>query len=532
MERPNIVWISLEDTSPRFGCYGDDVARTPHIDRLASEGTVFTQAFATAGVCAPSRSAIITGMYQTSIGTHHMRTTHTNVATPELPTPYEAVVPHYVKAFTEYLRAAGYYCTNNKKTDYQFHAPFTAWDELGDQAHWRNRKEGQPFFSVFNPTLTHESGMWPEKERHPLETDPNDVELPPYLPDTLKCREALARHYDNIADSDNIVGDILQQLEDDGLRENTIVFLWSDHGEGLPRAKRWPYDAGIRIPLIVRWPGQVASKTVSDQLVSLVDLAPTVLSLAGINVPAHLEGQSFLGDDAVGRDYIFATRDRYDESYDMVRAIRDDQFKYIRHYDPNLPYLLWIPYQNKHPVQQELWRLYAAGKLEDQQRILFNERAAEELYDLQNDPHEVNNLAANPVYQERLETMRLALDEWRQRTGDLGELSETELVERFWPGGVQPETAVPLLIPVTEDDPGVTPSEGGTFKEPFLLQLHCATQGASIAYTLENGADARWELYTKPLLLTEHTTTIRVKASRIGYKDSHERTSTFTIRVK
>jgi len=223
-ERPNILWLSLEDTSPRFGCYGDEVARTPNLDKLASEGCRYPNAFSTAGVCAPSRSAIITGMYQTAIGSQHMRTRHTNAHAPQMPTPYDAVPPHYVKCFPEYLRMAGYYCTNNTKTDYQFTPPITAWDELSAQAHWRNRPDGTPFFAVFNRTVTHESGMWPEK-RPEVETDPDSVTLPPYIPNTPKARLALARHYDNIADNDAWVGEMLQQLEDDGLADNTIVFI-------------------------------------------------------------------------------------------------------------------------------------------------------------------------------------------------------------------------------------------------------------------------------------------------------------------
>ena len=336
MSQPNFLWISLEDTSPRFGCYGDTVARTPHLDKLAGEGRLYTKAFSTAGVCAPSRSAIITGLYQTSMGTHHMRTSHTNPNAPELPTPYSAVPPHYVKTFTEYLRAAGYFCTNNSKTDYQFAPPFTAWDELGTHGHWRNREnQDQPFFAVFNPTLTHESGMW-EKEHARSDaaymghgrtgdriTDPGDVELPPYIPDTPRCREALAKQYDNLAQSDKIVGDILAQLEEDGLTDSTIVFIWSDHGEGLPRGKRWPYDRGINVPLIVRWPANIEPGKVSTDLVSMIDLGPTLLSLADVPVPRHMQGQPFLGERSIKREYVYAARDRHDEAYDMVRAVRD-----------------------------------------------------------------------------------------------------------------------------------------------------------------------------------------------------------------
>ena len=305
--RPNILWISFEDTNPFYGCYGDPVARTPNLDRLAAEGCRWTHCFSTAGVCAPARSAVITGMYPISIGTHHMRTTHTNDATPELPTPYSAVLPHYVKCFTEYLRAAGYYCTNNAKTDYQFTPPLTAWDEIGNRAHWRSRPDAdQPFFAVFNPTRTHESGMWAEDSRPSsgrtgpshdeavlAEFDPDAIELPPYFPDTPKVREAMARMYSNIEHSDLVLGQLLLELEEDGLADNTVVVHWSDHGP-LPRGKRWPYDSGIHVPLIARWPGRIQPGGVSDQLVSTVDLAPSALSVAGVENPSHMQGQAFL----------------------------------------------------------------------------------------------------------------------------------------------------------------------------------------------------------------------------------------------
>ena len=529
-ERPNILWISLEDTSPRFGCYGDPIARTPSIDQLAAGGQRFPNAFSTAGVCAPSRSAIITGMYQTAIGTHHMRTTHTNPHTPELPTPYSAVPPPYVKTFTEYLRGAGYFCTNNQKTDYQFAPPLTAWDECNDRAHWRHRDKNQPFFAVFNPTVTHESGMWP-REDQPLQTDPDQVQLPPYLPDTPKARQALARHYDNLARADQQVGKILGQLEEDGLAEDTIVFLWSDHGEGLPRGKRWPYDAGIRIPLIVRWPGQLTPDSISENLVSLIDLGPTVLSLAKVEIPRHMQGQPFLGPQARPRKYVFAARDRHDEAYDMVRAVRDRRYKYIRHFYPEKPYLLWIPYRNKHPILQEMWRLHAEGELEGPQQLMFRcPRPPEELYDLETDPFEIHNLAGDPAHSPVLEGLRQALDQWREECGDLGEIPEEQLVARWWPGGVQPRTATPLFVPIAASNPGLEAApEGGCFKAPLLVQLHCATQGASIAYTEEAGDDPHWRLYTEPLRLEPGTTTLRTRAVRIGYVESEEKTATFTV---
>ena len=297
--RPNIVWISNEDMSPHIGAYGDALARTPVLDRLARESIRYTHVFTTAPVCAPSRAAIITGMHQNAIGAQHMRTTEDRV--PELPGPYLAVPPHYVKAFPEYLRAAGYYTSNRAKTDYQFGVPFTIWDDLGANAHWRNRPDrSQPFFSVFNLEVTHESQIFPTspaRKGKPLLTDPERVVVPPYYPDTPLVRLELARMYDNIADMDTQVGEILRQLESDGLADNTIVFYWSDHGDGVPRSKRSLYDSGLRVPLMIRWPEMRAgiANSVSDQLVSMVDLAPTVLAIAGVEIPAHLQGRVLIG---------------------------------------------------------------------------------------------------------------------------------------------------------------------------------------------------------------------------------------------
>ncbi|MCW8130344.1 MAG: sulfatase-like hydrolase/transferase [Planctomycetota bacterium] len=526
--RPNILWFSIEDISPRMGCYGDATARTPNLDRLAAEGCRYTRAFSTCGVCAPSRCAIITGMYATSIGAHHMRTTHANRFTPEMPTPYECVPPAYVKCFPEYLRAAGYYCTNNDKTDYQFSPPFSAWDECGKEAHWRHRAPGQPFFAVFNPTITHESGMWEKPGASPLKTDPAKVTIPPYLPDTPKAREAVARHYDNLEEADRRLGEVLKQLEEDGLAEHTIVFIWSDHGEGLPRAKRWPYDQGIRIPLIVRWPGGLKAGSVSDELVSLIDLGPTVLSLCGVTAPRHMQGQPFLGPEKKAREYVFAHRDRHDEAYDMVRAARDGRYKYLRHFYPELPYLLWIPYRNRHPVTQELWRLNREGKLNEAQQTLFKPRAPEELYDTEADPFEMRNLAADPAHRATLERMRGALDGWRKQVGDLGEVPETEMKLRFWPNGVQPRASAPMMIPITEANVGQEPlQQTFAYPAPLLLLLHTPTQGASVVYALDE--EKQWRMYREPLRIGR-TTTVRAKACRIGYKESNE--TRLTVRVE
>jgi N-sulfoglucosamine sulfohydrolase len=524
--QPNILWISCEDISPRLGCYGDNVAQTPNIDRLASQGIKYTNVFTSAPVCAPCRSGIITGMYQTSIGTHHMRTSH---RADNLPTPYEAVPPHYVKTFTEYLRAAGYYCTNNAKTDYQFASPLTAWDECSNAAHYKNRPDREtPFFAVFNIEITHESKNWQEPEI----TDPSSVEVPPYYPDNEIVRKNIARLYDNIAKLDIIVGRILKELEDEGLAENTVVFFWSDHGDGLPRAKRWLYDSGTKIPLIVKWPGNIREGGTNSRLISSIDFGPTVLSLAGVPVPKHMQGRAFLGAQAKQpRGYVFSARDRFDESYDMVRSVRDSKYRYIRNYYPLKPYVLWVPYRNRMPVMQELIRLHAEDKLEGAQKIWFSDtRPPEELYDCEKDPYQINNLADDPEYKDVLQRMSSRLNKWMSNTKDMGNISESEMINNMWPNGVQPVTAPPAFIVYGKESVNMTAiSKGGKYSYPVKISVYCATQGASIAFTADTTENIRWKLYTGPIKLNKGTTLLKAKAIRYGYKESKEVAARFEI---
>ncbi len=524
-DRPNILWISCEDISPHIGAYGDELARTPNIDQLAGEGMKFTHAYTSAGVCAPCRAGIITGMYQTSWGGHHMRVTHQG---PGLPTPYSAVPPHFVKPFPQYLRVNGYYCTNNSKEDYQFQTPVTAWDESSNNAHWRNRPdEDQPFFSIFNFTTTHESQCWGEPEV----TDPDEVDVPPYYPDTHEVRTHIARLYDQIAKMDDPVGEILQQLEDDGLTENTIVFFWSDHGDGLPRAKRWLYESGTHVPLIVKWPGEIKPGTVNDNLVSSIDFGPTVLSLANVPVPEHMQGRPFLGDQAAApREYIFGARDRIDSVYDMVRMVRDDRYRYIRNYFPEKPYVLLVPYRNRGRTMKELLRFKAEGKLEGPQKLwMSNSRPPEELYDVQKDPHEINNLADDPRYKDVKNRLSNTLERWRIHSSDMGDIPEDQMVEEFWPDGEQPSTHEPVFSINAEDfiDEDIL-TEGGTFQGPALLRIYGPTHGSSVAYTFDQGDDPRWLVYSGPMEITGNIT-VRAKAIRIGYKESQEVTATFNI---
>ena len=534
--RPNIVWISNEDMSPRLGAYGDAIARTPVLDRLARESVRFTHAFTTAPVCAPSRAAIITGMYQTSLGAQHMRTTEDRV--PELPGPYLAVPPFYVKAFPEYLRAAGYFTSNRAKTDYQFGVPFTIWDDLGATAHWRNRADPkQPFFSVFNLEITHESRIFPSspaRKGKPLVTNLADLKVPPYYPDTPVVREELARMYDNIADMDGQVGEILKQLEDDGLAENTVVFYWSDHGDGVPRAKRSLYDSGLRVPLMIRWPKTLASGSgaapgsVRDELVSFIDLAPTVLALAGVPIPTHLQGRVLVGPHAApAPDLVFAARDRMDIEYDMMRSVRDRRFLYIRNFAPELPYAGHIIYRNQSAIMQEWFRLQAERKLTGPAALwMRTQRPAEELYDTIDDPHQIRDLSADPKHGATLVRLRSALTEWMGRTGDQGLVNEPEMIQRMWPGGVQPETAQPYILPRrTTDDP--TRQSSMTINEPMEVVVYVPTQGASVGYTTEEGPTPKWRIYTGPILV-DRPMTLRAKAIRYGYKESAETRVTFT----
>jgi arylsulfatase A-like enzyme len=532
-QSPNIIWISTEDFSPHTGCYGDKVARTPNIDRLASQGTRFSHVFTTAAICAPCRAGIITGMYQTSIGCMHMRTTSYRRSVGH-PVQFTAVPPHYVKSFTEYLRAAGYYCTNNEKTDYQFSAdpvPGSIWDECSKNAHYKNRPDkNQPFFAVFNYLGTHESKNWDITH---VKTDPAKIIVPPYYPDNEIVRANLAKMYDNASRLDSVVGQLLDELEREGLAENTIVFFWGDHGDGLPRAKRWLYDSGLHIPLIIRWPSKLKPGIVNDQLISSIDFGPTVLSLAGVPIPVHMQGRSFLGDQASEpRQFVFGARDRVDESYDMIRSVRSRKFLYIRNFYPNEPFNIWVPYLNKMPIMQEMMRLDAEGKLNPaQKKWMADTRPPEELYDVMADPYQLNNLAEDKRYKKVLGRMRFQQDTWSVMTKDLGLMNEPEMIEQMWPGGKQPVTDRPYFIVNAPEERGSRNyQEGGIFTYPMTLSLYCPTHGNSMLYTFESGSKPHWKLYCAPLHLPKGITNIRIKAVRYGYKESSEVAGLFEIK--
>jgi N-sulfoglucosamine sulfohydrolase len=532
VKRPNIIWISTEDLSPHIGCYGDPVAKTPNIDKLASRGIRFTNVYTTAAICAPVRSGIITGMYQTSIGCMHMRTTSYRRST-ENPVEFTAVPPHYVKAFTEYMRVAGYYCTNNNKTDYQFSkdpVPASIWDECSKKAHYRNRPDKkQPFFAVFNWVGTHESQNW---DLSNIKTDPKTVKIPPYYPDNEIIRKNIAKMYDNIATLDSVVGALVSELEKEGELDNTIIFFWGDHGDGLPRSKRWLYDSGLNIPLIIKYPGN-SKASVDNRLISSIDFGPTVLSLAGIPIPAHMQGIPFLGDQTgEPRDAVYGARDRVDESYDMIRSVRTKDYLYIRNYYPNEPFPIWVPYLSNMPIYKEMLRLDAEGKLTGPQKSwMAYSRPPEELYDVKADPFQLKNLIYDTSLKLVLADLRKRHKVWTLETGDLGHMNEPEMIEQMWPGGKQPITDVPyFIINSPEDRASKNYRVGGTYSSPMTLSFYCPTHGASLVYTFEQKENPRWLLYNGPLNLKPGTYNIRVKAVRYGYRESEELKGNFDLK--
>jgi arylsulfatase A-like enzyme len=537
-KRPNILWITCEDISPYISAYGDPIVQTPNIDQLAKDGIRYLRAYTVAGVCAPSRSSLITGMYPTSIGTQHMRT----IGDPKYqPVPsYSAVIPEYVKCFPEYLRLAGYYCTNNEKQDYQFLPPVTVWDENGPAASYRNRPKDKPFFAVFNLFITHESQLFGRTDS--LLLDPSQISVPPYYPDTRTVRHDMNRLFTNIERMDAQVGQIIQMLKDDGLYDNTIIFFFSDHGGALPWMKREILERGTHIPFIVHLQKGKGAGTVNGDLVSEVDFAPTVLSLAGVKLPSYLQGQAFLGDQKAKepRKYVFAGRDRMDTEYDRVRMVRDKRFQYLYNYFPQKPYYQNIEYRLSIPMMKEFLQLRDEGKLDSNQAAWFHTKPVEEFYDLETDPHELHNLVNLPQYQSQLNAFRAAYQEWNKKIGDLGALDEKEMIRQMWLGGNEP--------PKTEM-PVITRTKQG-------ILLSCKTPGASIGYRVAgkgspvapemhtaltwdytwifnpaiNGtkkpAAPIWTIYEGETIHVNKGDTLIVNAMRIGFKPAELRSPT------
>ena len=528
---PNIVWLTVEDMSPWIGPYGDRTVPTPHLDRLAREGVVHEHAFATSPVCAPARSSLITGMFCTRIGTMHMRNNlrhpaavggegdASQPASGDIPA-YEGMPQAFVRCFPERLRAGGYYCTNNAKKDYQFQEPVTVWDESSDAAHWKNRDRGQPFFAVFNYVGTHESRAFPGASRQPQAVAAGNVPLPPFYPDTPHVRDAVSRTYDNIAAMDRWVGERLEELEHAGLLDTTVVMFFSDHGVGLPRGKRSCFDTGLRVPLIVRHPAAENAGRRDGRVVSFVDFGPTVLSLAGIEPDRRLDGTAFLGRFATERDdyrrgHAYANADRFDEVYDRSRTVSDGRFRYTRHLTPHLPYLIRNAYRERLAMTADLYTLQETGAQQPEQwQLAARRRPAEEFYDSQEDPWEVNNLIDVGEHAERIAALREHLDAWIAATGDLGfVLPETRLVnERLWP----PDGRQPTTPPAEISDTAVQRGDSMA----FVVSLSCADPGASIGYRLaaEKRYSGPWRVYTGPFETPADRRFIEVQTHRIGHR--------------
>ena len=415
--KPNILWISHEDLGPIYGCFGDDYAHTPAIDGLAAKSIKFTQTFSNAPICAPARSTLITGMYAVSLGTQHLRS--------DIP------VPQSMKTLPEVMQEAGYFTSNNVKTDYNF-SHEGRWNESSREAHWRNRPEGMPFFSVFNFMITHEgpTNALRKSDTATLEEfhDPSQAVLPPHLPDSPKMREIWAHMYDLLSVFDQQVKDLLGQLEEDGLLDETIIFVFSDHGHGLPGYKRWLDNAGLQVPLVLHVPKKYEhlveniQDMESDRLVSFVDFAPTVIRMAGAEIPEMMEGVDFLAKDK--KEFVFGYRDRADDCYEVARSVYDGRYLYIRHFMPQLPYFQNALIFNKGGSYAEINRLKEAGELPEAAQKMYAAKPVEMLYDLENDPLEQNNLVALPQMKKLVDQLAGELDEWMVRHRDTGLLTE------------------------------------------------------------------------------------------------------------
>jgi len=530
-QRPNILLLVAEDLSDKIAAFGDELAVTPNIDALAKQGVRYPNTFTTSGVCAPSRAALITGLHQNSIGAGHMRSKGFSQA------KYYAVPPQEVKAFPELLRQAGYFTYANLKNDYQFSdfsatsGPFSIWNKTSRTTHgvnWRSRPDDKPFFGMYAFMETHESGIfdrsgWPSSKAHLVMmmlhnylhwgvddvVTPSQVSVPPYYPDTATVRRDIARQYNNVHSMDLAVGKVLDQLKADGLADNTIVIWTTDHGDGLPRAKRELFDSGIKVPMLIVWPEKYKPKhvtpgSIDKQLISFVDLAPTILAMAGVETAQQMQGQALPRPDSdSARRYIFAAKDRTDEVVDRQRAVRDDRYKYIRNYMPELPSARHLAFRDHQAMMLELWDLWEKGELNAVQRQWFEPRPAEELYDTVLDPHEVENLAKQPKHKDTLLRMRGALTDWQSRVTDLGAMDETKLAQRSWPNEQEPITPAPL-IRFDEQTRRVT--------------LSSPMPNASIGYRINEGD---WQLYQNAVLLNPGQN-LTAKSVRYGWAESQE----------
>ena len=437
--KPNIVWLVAEDQSQYFfPFYGDNSVTLPNISQLLENGIVYDGMNSPYPVCAPARSAIITGMYPNSIGTGNMRAYHYNRT---VRTDNESILgfPYYssklaeqIKPFTQILRENGYYTTNNSKMDYNFKLREDAWDESSKEASWEKRNKDQPFFSVFNFGVTHESQIW-LRDKQELKVDPNDLSVPPFFPNDSLTRHALAVNYSNLVEMDKQMGEIIDKLKDQGLYENTYIFFYSDHGGPFPRHKRAIYDTGSKVPLVIKFPKIIKVKEKRNyDLLNFIDFAPTILSIAGLEIPKVYQGIAFLGSKKSKnkRNYSYSASDRFDEVTDRIRAVKTKKYKYIRNYDTNKPHALNNSYRTQMALMRHLTALNESNLLSAEQKLWFNvPKNLEEFYDLENDPFELNNLIGEKKYSKEIENLRIQLDNWIDQINDPVNIPEKELVK-------------------------------------------------------------------------------------------------------
>jgi arylsulfatase A-like enzyme len=423
--RPNIVWLIAEDMSPHFGCYGERTIATPNVDKLAANGLLFERAFVTGPICSPSRSAMITGMYQTTIGAHHHRS---GVGSEKIH------LPDGVKIVPQLFQQAGYHTSNSGfypaarkgKTDYNFEYDPNSYDGID----WSTRKAGQPFFAqiqLFGGKIRDVPNQLAEARKLlGSATSTEHLVLPPYYPRTQGILDDWAATLDAVRVTDRYVGEVMDRLRAEGLLENTVIFFMTDHGVSHGRGKQFLYDEGTHIPFVVSGPALPKGERRKD-LIEHIDITATSLALAGIPKPASMQARDVLGHDYQKRAATFSARDRADETVDRIRSVRTERWKYIKNFMPQRPYLQPNNYKDHKPCLIALREAAAAGQLDDVQRLLFAEtRAPEELYDLDADPWEVRNLAADPVHSKTLGKLRSMLEQWIEQTQDQGRTPEPE----------------------------------------------------------------------------------------------------------
>ena len=420
--RPNVLWIYLEDVSGWLSCYGETLIETPNFDRLAARGIRFDRFYTPAGVCSATRSATIVGAMQTSFGIHNHRSGRPDFRGQTMGAAFDDIrLPAGVEPLPVLMKKAGYFTFNQSgKDDYNFKWSAENFYSPNSKTNlWRNRKDGQPFFGQ----VQLKGGKLGKRAKAVI--DPSTVPVPPYYPDIPEVREEIAHHYDCLLKTDQEIGNLLDQLEKDGLTDSTYIFCFSDHGYKLHRHKQFLYEGGIRMPLLVAGP-DIKPGQVRDDLVSGIDIAPASLAATGLPIPSFMEGRDFLAKDYTPREYLVAARDRCDYSIEKIRAIVTPRFKYLRNYLTDRPFMQ-PSYKDPWPVSIRFREMMANNEMNETQLIFFGpEKLPEELYDLESDPHEIHNLAEDSAFQEELEKHRQLLKDWIAETGDQGQATESD----------------------------------------------------------------------------------------------------------